>query len=443
MKFYILLIFFFIFFIYNAKINVSIERKFDLNSLSKPISHYLIINENSTKLYDSYEHGFHLIYLKDNNEIINSKVIDINQKECSKNLINLIKNSGNYEILIFSVENWELCLESELIKTLNLPSNSYDLRLLSNSKAGVGHAFIYFSFGNYSYVKLSHESNFLGQFKINLDEIRFVKDNSLNINNKVIQNKSSFQSLSKNFLKSNVIKRNHEYKISRFMQNNSMNNSLLLSNNSSKEKEFYNMTINAEVKWNFTTDNNVSGSNVIRQNITLSIPKNLSLVSTNNISNCSNLTNTYNKSINISRPSCRNHGDNRKLEIELISYGLQFLETDFSSIKLNDQLIHASKSCGLHLVLLDPCKEANKDKDSEEKKMALQNLSKLYSNVKDLYEKPLKRIDILCYDTFRTANLINFVNDNKDEINTFMNNAERSLLVTCPSLCSFEINYEN
>jgi len=127
----------------------------------------------------------------------------------------------------------------------------------------------------------------------------------------------------------------------------------------------------------------------------------------------------------------------KKLEIEMISFGAQNSDTDFASIKINQQLIHASRSCGLHVVVIDPCKEKNQNGNEYQNQMALQNLSRFYDELKFLFDKPLKILEISCYDNFRSAKIIDSVFDFTNSEDKW-NNFEESVLITCPSMCSFE-----
>ena len=448
MKF-ICFVFFISFFLFSLKkiakgqFTVSLERKFNQNEKFMAVNYS--IKNRSTVLFESNEQGIHLIILNEDLKIFQKNVVKIeNNFDCSKEIQKLLKIGKGKQVLIFSVDKWEKCLDLGLIDVLNLSSENFDLKLLIGGRMGLGHAFVYFSDGIQGFVKISHENNYFGEFLLDFGHLKKMSskiDENSNFKQKLITKIGNNQYLNSS--------------LGRFMENNGSQ----ITNNS----DFYNVTINAEIKLNFSTDQNISGSNTIQQKMNVNIPRNLS-----NIQNISNLTslnlsernnfskNIYNSSdfklsneikLNLNdksssllkqrsqKPSKNGKllNSSKNLEIEITSFGSQSSENDFASIKINKELIHASKSCGIHVVVIDPCK-TKQEKNKDERENALKNLTKIYEELKFLYQKPLKNLEISCYDTFRSAKIGDyFIDDNNEETNI-----PDKVLITCPSLCGVD-----
>lgn len=424
-----------------GQITVSLERKFTRNENFK-VFNYTIKNRAEV-LFESKEPGIHLIIFNENATISQKKLIRIEKNiNCSKEIQKLLKVGNGKQVLIFSVDEWEKCLDLGLIDAFNLNVENFDLRLLLGGKMGVGHAFVYFSDGTQGFVKVSHENNFFGSFLADLKKM----------SSKIYENSNFKQKLKRKF----EVNQDRKRLLGRFLEGNGTQ----ITNNS----DFYNVTINAEVKFNFSTEQNISGSNSIQQKMNINVPKNLSKIQ--NFSNLASsltplenyntaLKNIYNSSdFNLSNEIKLNLTDkpsflkpkaektyeaetlsnsSKNIEVEITSFGSQSSESDFASIKINKELIHASKSCGIHVVVIDPCK-AKQEKTNHDSEKALKNLTKIYDELKFLYKEPLKKLEISCFDTFRSAKVADyFIDHDNDDLNR-----QNKVLITCPSLCGVD-----
>lgn len=398
---------------------LSIERKYTkLNSIPTLISNYSI-RDNSEKnvIYSSDQPGIHFLSLIKGTPLIKKEdIIEIDDK-CSEKMLNIIKERNFFDYLIFSSDNWEICLNEPLIKSFSL---TYDLSFLmgSKSKAGMNHAFIYYRNENFTFFNISHESNYIGSFNQILD-VFFLKTKEK------IQKK---------------------YNYSRFIQSKASNK---LDNSNETNLNSYNLTINSETKWNFTTNENITGSNVIYQNMTVIMPKSsqntsnytfskpevedqnkTSLKSSQNPLNYEFPKNEIEKISKNTKNITMIENLNLLLTIGLTSYGLDSSDLEYSSMEINNKLVHASKSCGLHVVIIDPC-QGIKDKEKiEEKKTAINNLTNFYNEINEIDNRIMKIIDINCFDTFTSVNVGN------------LGREIGKLLVICPSMCPFDEKIE-
>lgn len=338
----------------NSKLQVSLEKTKETKKLrGKNLYHSIIINDSKV-IYESFESGVHLIEMDERMSILKLNVFLINNgTNCSNSLLNSIAAFENSFFLMFSVDNWELCLDDQLIRELNVSSLSY----LKSGKRGLGHAFVYFSNGQNFVLNISHESHFIGNFRADIHDyeqkkLESLKDKESQSHMKIPFNNSSFSFESKHFLP-------------QFEKN-------LSANDSSKEHirkvddglEYFS-------KGNFSFINSEVHSNESEEK-------------------------TYNNS---EKESTSNQ------KIELVSVGLNYSSNDFSSIKINGRLVHASHSCGLHAVAYDPCiNETNAQR--EKKKAQKMKILELYEKIMENEDSFSEITEIDCHDSLKTLNLI-------------------------------------
>lgn len=335
------------------EIKVSLEKTKETKKLrGKSLYHSIIINDSQV-IYESYERGVHLIQMNEHFNILKPNVFLINNAtNCSMSLLSSIKNLKNSFFLIFSVDNWEICLDDLLISELNVSSLSY----LKTGKRGLGHAFVYFFDGQNFVLNISHESYFTGKFLVDIHHYDHNKFESFN--DKTDEN----------------------------TMNIPFNNSSFFIAKSELEKNAYSS------KNDFFQRKIMSAGAI--DHLEYSLKENLSLI---------------NSDIQNNEKDKDNNNSEKEIiltqKIELVSFGSNYSSNDFSSIKINGRLAHASHSCGIHVVAYDPCINETNFQRKEAKRQKIKIL--------ELYEKIMKNEEtysgineIDCDDSLKTLELM-------------------------------------
>lgn len=427
-----------------SELNAEYSVKFDERKLVDLDSNGILISSFDLS-------SFNLLYMNSS---------DPKNKHCEREISNFLKNKNNLLILMSS-EEWENCMENEEIKNkLNLP------HFIGQRKFGMSHALIAICFNEKCTVKLSHESNFYGEFlyKINLDD--FLKEATNNlfqesprfINNMSSNSSNSSDNESYNSNMSNTLTNSSEES-----EKNNSNNTNRINNSDRHQNKLNNSNIK-ETQTNETKEKNFESyslesyqKNDTSQN---SSSKTYSKNATNNISSENHTMNKDNyklkprnsirkKDLNKTSQNMYEEYNNNKtaqnlvindtIKIQLISFGANINENEFSSIRANNQLIHASKSCGLHVAIMDPCKENNKNNDmTEDMKNSLEKLNKMYTNVVDSFKKIFLNIEVSCLDTFKSVNIFSKALDYSKSIDFNLYDEGAKVLITCPSTCFYE-----
>lgn len=435
-------------------IEVILEKKFlQKSKLNAKATFSCSVQRNSENIYGSNKNGIHFISLNPQLQILHHEIIQVeNQDRCNQEFKRKVAASKLDPLIVVSMDKWENCLDWELINLLRLSPEFYDLRLLIGGRAGVGHAFVYFASKQQTFLKISHENDFIGDFKVSLGDFLMKIQESAGSdsgNNKIEKFKNDL--------------------LGRFAESKTANNS-----------DYYNVSIDAEVNLNFTADQNITGSNKLYQQIKINVPKSSSS-NTSSLPSLSSLNASHNSKVESPQNTLNNSNasslsteikltsneikgikenssttskvrqslslnpenfsqteeknPSKTLDIEMVSYGSRTTDTDFASIKINQQLIHASKSCGLHVAVIDPCKRPNFDENKSKMQSAFDNLTNFYDEIKFLYEKPLKIFDVSCFDTFRSANIVGEIFDFSVDVEMWKKEEERAL-INCPSSCT-------
>lgn len=378
-------------------------------------------------------------------------------------MANFLKNKNNLLILMSS-EEWESCMENEEVNNkLNLS------HIIGRKEFGYNHAMIAICFKEKCEVKLSHESNFYGQFlyKINLDDL--IKETNNNLFEDSPRFLNDINSNGSNFNPNGTynLKMNNSLLIPSNLEEGRKGNDLNHSNQIYSEKQ-QNILTNSNIK-EMQTDEKLKEKKFEMKNSSEYDPKNKTnktnsseIHSKNNTNNISSENYSQDKQNSHLKPIIKvrkqeaikitQNSNNEKLnktiqnlvinetiKIQLISFAENINENEFSSIRINSQLIHASRSCGLHLAIIDPCKGNNQNKYlNEDKKNSLEELNKMYTSVIESFKQIFLNIEVSCLDTFESVNIISKALDysKNNDFNLYDEGAK--ILITCPSTCLYE-----